>query len=106
MHINNDFQRISNISQAFEIIWREKEISRIDIARKLNAYRSTVSNIIDILLENKIICEGQRGEAGEKGGRKPIYLSINKAFGAIAGIELQPEFYNVVVIDFSGETIF
>lgn len=106
MHVNNDFQRISNISQAFETIWREKEISRIDIARKLNVYRSTVSNIIDILLENKIICEGQRGEAGEKGGRKPIYLSINKDFGVIAGIEIQPEFFNIAVIDFSGETIF
>lgn len=106
MHVNNDFQRISNISQAFETIWREKEISRIDIARKMEVYRSTVSNIIDILLDKKIICEGQRGEAGEKGGRKPIYLSINKDFGAIAGIELQPEFFNVVVLDFSGEIIF
>lgn len=106
MHVNNDFQRISNISQTFETIWRQKEISRIDIARKLNVYRSTVSNIIDTLLEHKVILEGQRGEASEKGGRKPIYLSINKDFGAIAGIELQPLFYNVTVINFSGEEIF
>lgn len=106
MHVNNDFQRISNISQAFETIWREKEISRIDIARKLEVYRSTVSNIIDVLLENKCICEGQRGTAGEKGGRKPIYLSIDKDFGQIIGIEIQPEAYNVSVVNFAGEEIF
>lgn len=106
MHVNNDFQRISNISQVFETIWREKEISRIDIARKMEVYRSTVSNIIDVLLENKCICEGQRGTAGEKGGRKPIFLSINKDFGQIIGIEIQPERYNASVVNFAGEVIY
>lgn len=105
MHVNNDFQRISNISQAFETIWREKEISRIDIARKMDVYRSTISNIIDVLLENKCICEGQRGSVGEKGGRKPIFLSVNKDFGAIVGIELQPEYCNIAVVDFAGKVI-
>ncbi|MCQ2589228.1 MAG: ROK family protein [Treponema sp.] len=105
MHVNNDFQRISNISQAFETIWREKEISRIDIARKMDVYRSTISNIIDVLLENKCICEGQRGSVGEKGGRKPIFLSVNKDFGAIVGIELQPEYCNIAVVDFAGQVI-
>lgn len=106
MHVNNDFQRICNISQVFETIWREKEISRIDIARKLEVYRSTVSNIIDVLLENKIICEGQRGSVSEKGGRKPIFLSINKDYGAILGIEIQPEYFNAAIINFCGETVY
>lgn len=106
MHINNDFQRNSNISQVLETIWYNGAISRIDIAEKLGLYRSTVSNIVNTLIEKKIIQEGELGTATEKGGRKPVYLSINKNFGCIVGIELQPDFYNVSAMSFNKEEIY
>ena len=106
MHINNDFQRNSNISHVFGTVWNNSEISRIDIARKLELYRSTVSNIIGTLLENDVICEGERGSVTEKGGRKPVFLSINKSFGCIIGIELQTNSFTVVAMTFDGKQIF
>lgn len=106
MHINNDFQRNSNISHVLETIWYNGSISRIDISEKLGLYRSTVSNIVNTLIEGKIIIEGESGSATEKGGRKPVYLSINKHFGCIVGIELQPDFYNVSAITFNREEIY
>lgn len=106
MHVNNDFQKNSNISQVFETLWKNQDFSRIDISKKLGIYRSTVSNIIDNMLESNLIYEGERGSATEKGGRKPICLSINKDFGKIAGIEIQEDFYRLVVMDFCGNILF
>lgn len=106
MHVNNDFQKNSNISQVFETLWKNPEISRIDIAKKLNLYRSTVSNIIGTLLENNIIQEGVQGKSADKGGRKPVFLSINKSFGCIIGMELQSDYYNVVALTFDGEQFY
>ena len=106
MHVNNDFQRNSNISHVFETVWKNKEISRIDISRKLELYRSTVSNIISTLLSNNVIIEGEQGAATEKGGRKPVFLSVNKNFGSVLGIELQPDYFIVSALAFNGEPFF
>lgn len=106
MHVNNDFQRNSNISNIFATVWRSKEISRIDIAKKLNSYRSTVSNIMNTLLQNNVILEGETGSSAEKGGRKPVFLSVNKNYGCVIGIEIQRSFYSVCAVAFNGETVY
>ena len=82
MHVNNAFQRNSNLSRVFETVWKNPNFSRIDIARKLELYRSTVSNIIGTLVDSGLICEGERGLPTEKGGRKPVFLSITTSLNA------------------------
>lgn len=106
MHVNNDFQRNSNISHVFDAVWRNSDISRIDISRKLNLYRSTVSNIISTLSENDIICEGERGNVTEKGGRKPVFLSIKEEFGCVIGIELQADTFSATALTFNKNSLF
>ena len=106
MHVNNTFQRNSNLSQVFESIWKNPNCSRIDIARKLGLYRSTVSNIIGTLVSSGVICEGERGDPTERGGRKPVFLSINPDFGSVIGIEIQLDFYHVAVVSFDGKVVY
>jgi len=106
MHVNNDYQRNANLSRVFETVWKNPNFSRIDIARKLELYRSTVSNIIGTLVDSGLICEGERGEATEKGGRKPVFLSVNPSFGCVIGIEIQLDSFHVAVVSFDGTTIF
>ena len=106
MHINKTVSRNLNISQIFETVWRAGGISRIDISKQMGLYRSTVTSIIDSVLKSKIIIEGERGSATEKGGRKPINLIINKNAGMIIGLEVQPDFFTVSVVDLSGNVIF
>ena len=106
MHVNNAFQRNSNLSQVFDTIWKNPNCSRIDIARKLELYRSTVSNIIGTLVDSGLICEGDRGSPTEKGGRKPVFLSINPDFGSVIGIEIQLDFYHVAVVSFDGKIVY
>lgn len=106
MHVNNDFQRNANLSRVFETVWKNPNFSRIDIARKLELYRSTVSNIIGTLVDSSLICEGERGVPTEKGGRKPVFLSVNPDFGCVIGLELQLDAYHVAVVSFDGRTIY
>ena len=105
MHVNNDYQRNANLSKVFETVWKNPNFSRIDIARKLGLYRSTVSNIIGTLVDSALISEGERGNTTEKGGRKPVFLSVNPDFGCVIGIELQLDTYHVSVLSFAGETL-
>ena len=106
MHVNNDYQRNANLSRVFETVWKNPNFSRIDIARKLELYRSTVSNIIGTLVESDLICEGERGVPTEKGGRKPVFLSVNPDFGCVIGIEIQLDSYHVAVVSFDGRTVY
>lgn len=106
MHVNNDYQRNANLSRIFETVWKNPNFSRIDIARKLELYRSTVSNIIGTLVESNLISEGERGVPTEKGGRKPVFLSVNPNFGSVIGIEIQLDSYHVCVVGFDGETVY
>lgn len=103
---NNNFQKNSNISRIIETIWRQGEVSRIDIARSLELYRSTVSNIIGSLIENNIIIETSSGESLPQGGRKPIYLNLNTNFGCVIGFEIQPKKYHAVIIDLNSSILF
>ena len=105
MHVNNDYQRNANLSKVFETVWKNQNFSRIDIARKLDLYRSTVSNIIGTLVDSALICEGERGNATEKGGRKPVFLSVNPDFGCVIGIELQLDTYHVSLLSFDGQPL-
>ena len=106
MHVNNDYQRNANLSRVFETVWKNPNFSRIDIARKLELYRSTVSNIIGTLVESNLICEGERGVPTEKGGRKPVFLSVNPDFGCVIGIEIQLDSYHVCLVGFDGRTVY
>ncbi|MBO4404851.1 MAG: ROK family transcriptional regulator [Treponema sp.] len=102
---NNQYQKNTNISSIFEMVWRNTNISRIEIAKKLDLYRSTITNIISSLIEKDLILEGVVGSSSAKGGRPPISLTINKNFGCIIGIDLQPENYTVVVISVDGSIL-
>ena len=85
---NNNFQKNSNISRTLEIIWRKNSVSRVEIARQLDLYRSTVSNIINYLIDVGLVLETEEGASHPQGGRKPIHLSLNESFGGILGIEI------------------
>ncbi|MCQ2592491.1 MAG: ROK family protein [Treponema sp.] len=110
MHVNNDFQKNSNISHILETIWHNNKnqinTTRIDISRSLDLYRSTVGNVIQTLLDNGVILEGETNQDNEKIGRKPITLSINPKFGCIIGIELQTDTYNTCICNFDGSILF
>jgi predicted NBD/HSP70 family sugar kinase len=98
--------RLLNTSRVMREIWINKEISRIQIAKNLGLDKSTISSIVAELLNSRIITEHAEGEAGPQGGRKPVYLTLNRSYGCVLGIELRPESYTAVAVDLEGNILY
>lgn len=95
-----------NIFRVMRSIWLNRTTSRIEIAKSLRLDKSTISNIVNDMITIGLVREEAVGEAGPHGGRKPIYLSINKQFGCVVGFEIQPETYTIVAVNMSGEILY
>jgi DNA-binding transcriptional regulator LsrR (DeoR family) len=78
MQINNNFQKNANIAMVAQLLWRRPGISRVEIARQLDLYRSTVSNIINTLRENGVVYEDCEGSAMPQGDENPsVWVSTS-----------------------------
>ncbi len=86
-------------------IWLQQETSRIDIARKLELDKSTISHAVNELIETGIIIETEEGSSGPQGGRKPKYLTLNKDYGCVLGVEFSPELCTAAAVDLVGNII-
>lgn len=75
-----------NLSEVLQLIWRERQISRAEIARRKGLSRSTVSQIVEELLELGLVKEVGAGES--KGGRRPIVLQFDDDAAVILGVDL------------------
>ncbi|MDD3902401.1 MAG: ROK family transcriptional regulator [Sphaerochaeta sp.] len=103
---NNNFQKNANTSLVAQLIWKSPGISRVDIARELNLYRSTVTNIISTLIDDEVVYEGEEGSGMSRGGRKPIILRLNEKFGCVVGFDIQPSHYRAVILNITGAMLF
>ena len=74
---------------ALNFIRRHEPMSRADLARRSGLQRSTVSAIIDQLIEEGWVTEGAIADAPR--GRRPRFLHLNAERTGIVGVELRPE---------------
>lgn len=86
-----------------ELVWRERRISRAEIARRTNLARSTVSEIVRKLLQSGLIAEV--GMDRSSGGRRPVVLEFqDEAFG-ILGIDFGATHISVALTDMRGHVL-
>ena len=64
-------------------------MSRADLARRSGLQRSTVSAIVDQLIDEGWVIEGASGRAAR--GRRPRFLHLNVERAGIIAVELRPE---------------
>ncbi|OQY38202.1 MAG: hypothetical protein B6229_06495 [Spirochaetaceae bacterium 4572_7] len=98
--------RKNNISKILHSLWVAKNISRIQISRELGLNKSTISDIISILIKKEIVLEKEEGDSRPQGGRKPVQLELNNKFGYVIGLEIRLESYTVVAVDLSGAILY
>jgi len=98
--------RIINTSRVMREIWINRQTSRVRIAKTLHLDKSTISNIVSNLLDIGVIVEMNEGDSGPQGGRKPVFLTLNKKYGCVLGIEMRPESYTAVVVGLEGEILY
>ena len=85
------------------LIRTKQPISRADLARQTGLQRSTVSLIIEQLIEEQWITEGALGHLPR--GRKPRFLHLNNERAGIIGVNVRPEVTTLALTDLNAHFI-
>ncbi|NJD10561.1 MAG: ROK family transcriptional regulator [Gemmatimonadetes bacterium] len=88
---------------ALQLIWRERRISRAEIARRASLSRSTVSVIVNELLGTGLVKETGAGQSS--GGRRPIMLEFRDRARFILGVDVGATHVAVALTDLRGRVI-
>ena len=78
------------------LIWREKRISRADIAQEAELSRSTVSEVVNEILPTGLVAEVGLGKSS--GGRRPVLLEFQDDTCVILGVDMGAEDVKGIVI--------
>jgi len=98
--------RIITSSRVIHQLWIDEDLSRADLAKLLDLNKSSMSNIVQDLIDQKIVIETEEKETGPKGGRKATGLKLNKDHFYALGIELRSDSYTVLAVDLGGSVLF
>lgn len=99
------WMKLHNQKKVLELLHQEKLISRIDIARKANLQKQTVTNIVKELLTYQIIIE-EAVLAKEGVGRKPVLLRLLRENLFAIGVEVTKSYLSGVVMDYNQTVIY
>ncbi len=97
-----NFTRLTR-TNVLNLIWREREISRSDVARRLGLSRSTVSGIVADLLRAGIVTEV--GLAPSRGGRRPVVLRFADEACCVLGVEMGAAHVSAFLGDLRGRRL-
>ena len=92
-----------NLSLVLRHIHNEAPVSRAQIAHITGLNKSTVSSLVESLLDRKLIHETGISSVGT--GRPARLLEINPQAGGIIGAELGVDFVAVALTDFAGNIL-
>jgi len=95
--------RETNISSVLRLIYNEAPISRAQLAGRTGLNKSTISSLVEDLLDQKLVHEAGVNSTGT--GRPATLLEINPKAGCIVGVELGVDFVAVVLTDFLGQIL-
>lgn len=95
--------REMNLSLVLRYIHNEAPVSRAQIAQSTGLNKSTVSNLVEFLLERRLIHETGIDSVGK--GRPARLLEINPMAGAIIGAEFGVDYIAVALTDFTGNVL-
>ena len=95
--------RAHNRAIVLELVWKERSISRAEIARRTGMSRSTVSNITDELFGTGLLRNA--GEGRSIGGKPPKLLGFNDDVYGIVGVDMGARHLGVVLTNLNGRIV-
>ncbi len=99
---SNKTPRQINRNLVFNLIRTRQPLSRADLARVSGLQRSTVSLIVEDLINEKWILEGSTGRLPR--GRRPTFLELNHQRAVIA-LDIHPAQSTIAVTDLGGKIV-
>lgn len=94
----------ANLSLLFGLVHRHGSVSRAELANITGLSPTTVSSLVDEMLERGLLLQTGAGTS-ETSGRKPIMLEVNPQGGYVAGIELLDGGLNLELFDLLGNSV-
>jgi glucokinase-like ROK family protein len=92
-----------NLSSVLRYLQSRTPLSRAQIAAMTGLNKSTVSSLVEELIERGLVHEIGLNSTGA--GRPSTLLELNPQAGIIIGTELGVDFYSVIMTDFVGQMI-
>jgi glucokinase-like ROK family protein len=93
--------REANLSRTLSLIHKSYRISRADIVRETGLSATTVSHLVNVLLESGFVHESGVGESS--GGRPPIMVAFNYRFRYLLGVDMGATHLTVALTDLAGK---
>lgn len=93
--------REANLSRTLNLIHHKGRISRADIVRETGLSATTVSLLVNVLLESGFVHESGVGESS--GGRPPIMVAFDYGFRYLLGVDMGATHLTVVLTDLAGK---
>ena len=87
-------------TEVLEFVWRQRSVSRAEIARHTGRSRSTISEVVGRLLPTGLIEELGSGES--RGGRRPILIGFRDHASVILGVDIGAAHVSVALTDLRG----
>jgi glucokinase len=97
--------KIENRKTILSLVFNQKIISRAEIASKSKMSKTTVSSLIEEMINENIIIEVGEGISTKQGGRKPINLAVNPSAFYIVGVDIGAYKTLFAIADASGNII-
>jgi len=94
-----------NKSAVLSTLYAENSISRAQLAKRTKISKSTVSQIVDELIDENLVIEVEVGKSTKKGGRRPIQLKVNPDAANIVGIEISIKQMHCILTDLRANVI-
>jgi predicted NBD/HSP70 family sugar kinase len=99
---SSETARLINRDIVLELIRTSQPISRADLARRSGLGRSTISQIVEQLIEENWVREGAM--ASPPRGRRPTLVGLNEDLVAIA-VDIHPRQASVALVDLNGRLL-
>ncbi len=77
--------------------------ARVSLAQQTGLSKTTVSSIIDQLLQDELVTEGDFIDAAATGGRRPILVQFNEDIGLVLGIEVGYSTLTLITTNLAGQ---
>lgn len=97
--------REANNTLVLRVIRQHGPLARVAIARRTGLSRTTVSSIVDGLLAEGVVREGETLSAAPSGGRRPTLVHFNESAGVILGVDIGRTHFTLLVTDLHAHVI-
>jgi len=101
---NSQFQKTANSILILNYLRSHSQCSRALLSKNLGLQPSTVTYIVNRLIDLGLVHETVEGQKTGS-GRKPILLQLNNRFGYTVGLDLQADYYQFVITDLGGDIV-